>query len=71
MSKHQARTEIIKDKVGNPQAVIRTIAGGSQVLCDLAGSAVATYSSERDKTVDGTGNVLANKNRLLSLIPTR
>jgi hypothetical protein len=71
MSKHQPTAEIIKDKVGNPQAVIRTIAGGSQVLCDLSGSSVATYNSERDKTLDVGGNVAGNKNRLLSLIPLR
>jgi len=71
MNKHHSRIEIIKDKVGNPQAVIRTIAGGSQVLCDLSGSAIAAYGAEREKTVDRAGNVIANRNRLLSLIPPR
>jgi hypothetical protein len=71
MSKYGPTAVIIKDKIGNPQAVIRTIAGGSQVLCDLSGSAVATYRADRDKTVDSAGNVIASKNRLFSLIPPR
>jgi hypothetical protein len=71
MSKHKLTAEIIKDKIGNPEAVIRTIAGGSQVLCDLSGSSMATYSAERNKTLHAGGNVIGNKNRLLSLLPVR
>lgn len=71
MSKHHQKADVIKDKIGNPQAVIRTTTGDSQVLCDLSGSVIATYSAERNKTVDGAGNVITNKNRLLSLIPPR
>lgn len=36
---------ILKDGAGNPQGVIREIAGGQERLYDRAGNAIATYGA--------------------------
>lgn len=59
----------IKDAIGNPQAHIREQANGGEILTDLSGSVVATYDASRGKTLDNVGRVIANGNRLLSLVP--
>lgn len=37
------KTVILKDGAGNPQGVIREIAGGQKRLYDRAGNTIATY----------------------------
>jgi hypothetical protein len=64
------RTEIIKDKNSSKaQGFLRKLSGGSEALYDLSGSRVGTYNAQRDKTLDNSGNVIARKNRWLSLLP--
>jgi len=56
--------EILKDKKGNPQGVIREIAGGWQRLYDRSGNAVATYRPRPDYTYDNNGSRIGSGNRL-------
>jgi hypothetical protein len=56
--------EILKDKYGNPQGVIREIAGGWLRLYDRSGEAVATYRPETDYTYDNNGGRIGSGNRL-------
>ena len=66
------KSEIIKDRTGSrAQAFLRPLTGGSEALCDLSGSRIATYNAQRDKTLDNGGNVIARRNRLLSLLPPK
>jgi hypothetical protein len=60
---------IIKTKSGQPQAVVRSFADGSEALNDIGGNTVAIYDAHRDVTLDKSGNVIAPRNRLLSLLP--
>jgi hypothetical protein len=56
---------ILRDKSGNPQGVIREVAGGMERLLDLGGRVVATHRPDTDWTYDknviwiGIGNRLA------------
>lgn len=60
--------EILKDKYGKPQGVIRHIAGGQQRLYDRSGQAVATYHPTTDYTYDNNGARIGSGNRLPGLV---
>jgi hypothetical protein len=47
--------EILRDKNGKPQGVIRDIAGGQERLYDRAGHAIATYRPNTNYTYDNNG----------------
>jgi hypothetical protein len=55
---------ILKDRKGNPQGVIREVAGGMQRLLDLGGKVVATYRPDTDSTYDKNGVRIGTGNRL-------
>ncbi len=56
--------EILKDKYGKPQGIIRGISGGEQRLYDTAGNAVATYRPRVNFTYDNGGTRIGSGNRL-------
>lgn len=62
------KTLILKDAVGNPQGVIREIAGGNERLYDRAGNAIATYRRNVDFRYDNNGARFGSGNRLAGLI---
>jgi hypothetical protein len=59
---------ILRDKHGNPQGVIREVAGGMQRLLDLGGKVVATYRPDTDWTYDNNGVRIGTGNRLAGMI---
>ena len=62
------KTVILKDAVGNPQGVIREVAGGNERLYDRAGNAIATYRRNVDFCYDNNGARFGSGNRLAGLI---
>jgi hypothetical protein len=63
--------EILRDKNGKPQGVIREIAGGQERLYDRAGNAIATYRQRTDYTYDNNGSRIGSGNRLPGLVGTK
>ena len=59
--------EILRDKNGKQQGVIREIAGGQDRLYDRAGHAIATYRPNTNYTYDNNGVRLGSGNRLPGL----
>ena len=59
---------ILKDGAGNPQGVIREIAGGQERLYDRAGNAIATYRRNVNFTYDTNGVRFGSGNRLAGLV---
>jgi hypothetical protein len=59
---------ILKDGAGNPQGVIREIAGGQERLYDRAGNAIATYRRNVNFTYDNNGVRFGSGNRLAGLV---
>lgn len=59
--------EILKDKNGKPQGVIRGIAGDQERLYDTAGRAIATYRPRVNFTYDNGGNRIGSGNRLAGM----
>ena len=62
------KTVILKDGAGNPQGVIREIAGKQERLYDRTGNAIATYRRRTDHTYDNNGTRLGSGNRLAGMI---
>jgi hypothetical protein len=62
------KTVILKDGAGNPQGVIREIAGGQERLYDCAGNAIATYRRNVNFTYDNNGVRFGSGNRLAGLV---
>ena len=62
------KTVILKDGAGNPQGVIREIAGGQERLYDRSGNAIATYRRNVDFTFDNNGVRFGSGNRLAGLV---
>jgi hypothetical protein len=60
--------EILRDKYGKPQGIIREIAGGQQRLYDNAGNSIATYRPNVNFTYDNNGVRIGSGNRLAGLI---
>jgi len=60
--------EILRDKNGKPQGVLREIAGGQQRLYDRAGNAIASYRPRTDYTYDNKGSRIGSGNRLPGLV---
>ena len=56
--------EILKDKNGNPQGVIREVAGGRLRLYDRSGNSVATYRPDTNYTYNNNGSRIGSSNRL-------
>lgn len=50
---------ILKDGAGNPQGVIRGVAGCNERLYDRSGASIATYRRNVDFTYDNNGPELA------------
>ncbi len=63
--------QILKDKNGKPQGVIRGIAGGEQRLYDTAGNAMATYRPRVNFTYDNGGRRIGSGNRLAGMVSTK
>jgi hypothetical protein len=63
--------EILRDKNGKPQGVIRDIAGGQERLYDRAGQAIATYRPNTNYTYDNNGVRIGSGNRLPGLVGTK
>jgi hypothetical protein len=63
--------EILRDKNGKPQGVIRDIAGGQERLYDRAGHAIATYRPNTNYTYDNNGVRTGSGNRLPGLVGTK
>jgi hypothetical protein len=59
---------ILRDKSGNPQGVIREVAGGMERLLDLGGKIVATYRPDTDWTYDKNGVRIGTGNRLAGMV---
>ena len=59
---------ILRDKSGNPQDVIREVAGGMERLLDLGGKVVATYRPDTDWTYDNNGARIGTGNRLAGMV---
>ena len=60
--------EILRDRNGKPQGMIREIAGGQQRLYDRAGNAIASYRPRTDYTYDNQGSRIGSGNRLPGLV---
>lgn len=58
---------ILKDGAGNPQGVIREVAGGNERLYDRSGASIATYRRNVDFTYDNNGARFGSGNRLSGL----
>ena len=58
---------ILKDRNGNPQGVIREVAGGMEQLLDLGGKVVATYRPDTDWTYDKNGIRIGTGKRLAGM----
>jgi hypothetical protein len=63
-----AKTFILKDGTGNPQGLIRKIAGDQERLYDTSGNAIATYRPHVDFTYDNNGVRFGSGNRLAGLV---
>ena len=59
--------EILRDKNGKPQGVIREIAGGQERLYDRAGRPITIYRPNTDYTYDNHGVRTGSGNRLPGL----
>lgn len=59
---------ILRDKSGNPQGVIRDVAGGMERLLSLGGRVVATYRPDTDWTYDKNGVRIGTGNRLAGMV---
>ena len=59
---------ILRDKSGNPQGVIREVAGGMERLLDLGDKVVATYPPGTDWTYDINGARIGTGNRLAGMV---
>ncbi|HXJ87792.1 MAG TPA: hypothetical protein VMS18_13305 [Candidatus Binatia bacterium] len=62
------KTVILKDGAGNPQGVIREVAGGNERLYDRSGASIATWRRNVDYTYDNNGARFGSGNRLAGLI---
>jgi len=62
---------ILKDGAGNPQGVIRKVAGGNERLYDRSGGSIATYRRNVDFTYDNNGARLGSGNRLAGLVENK
>ncbi len=60
--------EILKDKNGKPQGIVRRIAGGEERLYDTAGNAIATYRPRVNFTYDNGGGRIGSGNRLAGMV---
>lgn len=60
--------EILRDKNGKLQGVIRKIAGGQERLYDGAGNAIATYRPNVNYTYGNDGVRIGSGNRLAGMI---
>ncbi len=63
--------EILRDKNGKPQGIIRGIAGGEERLYDTAGNAIATYRSRVNFTYDNGGRRIGSGNRLAGMVKNK
>ena len=63
--------EILKDKYGKPQGILREIAGGLERLYDRGGRSIATYRPQTDYTYDNNGSRMGSGNRLPGLAGTK
>ena len=63
--------EILRDRNGKPQGVIREIAGGQQRLYDRTGNALASHRPHTDYTYDNNGSRIGSGNRLPGLVGTK
>jgi hypothetical protein len=63
--------EILRDKNGRPQGMIREIAGGQERLYDRAGKAIATYKPRTNYTYDNNASRIGSGNRLPGLVATK
>jgi len=59
---------ILKDGAGNPQGVIREVAGGNERLYDRSGASIATYRRDVNFTYDNNGARFGSGNRLAGLV---
>jgi hypothetical protein len=62
------KTVILKDGAGNPQGVVREIAGGNERLYDRSGASIATWRRNVDYTYDNNGARVGSGNRLLGMV---
>ena len=60
--------EILRDKNGKQQGIIREIAGRQERLYDRVGSAIATYRPNTNCTYDNNGVRIGSGNRLPGLV---
>jgi hypothetical protein len=60
--------EILKDKNGKPQGIIREIAGSQERLYTPAGEAIATYRSRTRATYNNNGLKIGTGNRLAGMV---
>jgi hypothetical protein len=63
--------EILKDKNGKPQGIIRRIAGGQKRLYDTTGEALATFRPRVNFTYDNTGRRIGSGNRLPGMVENK
>jgi hypothetical protein len=62
------KTVILKDGAGNPQGVIRELAGDQERLYDRSGNAIATYRRNVNFTYDNNGVRFGSGNRLAGTV---
>jgi hypothetical protein len=61
--------QIIKDRNGRPQGIIRQMAGGREELLNTGGNPLAFYDPKRDATYTPGGTKVGSGNRLMSFLP--
>lgn len=59
--------QIIKDRNGRPQGIIRELAGGREELLTNSGHTVAYYDPRTDATYKPGGSKIGNGNRLAGM----
>jgi len=59
--------QIIKDRNGRPQGVIRQMSGGREQLVSNSGHPIAYYDSKTDATYKSGGSKIGSGNRLAGM----
>lgn len=59
--------QIIKDRNGRPQGIIRQMAGGREELLSNSGRPIAYYDPKTDATYKSGGSKIGSGNRLVGM----
>lgn len=59
--------QIVKDRNGRPQGIIRQMAGGREELLSNSGNQIAYYDQRTDATYKPGGSKIGSGNRLMGM----